>query len=61
MDKKTLTEADIRTEFITPALVGAQRDEWDVMTQIGEEDGFTQGPGLVGGGREGRWGCQMGD
>jgi len=34
MNKKALTEADIRTKFITPALVGANGDKWDVMTQV---------------------------
>ena len=32
MNKKELTEADIRTKFITPALVGAAGDKWNVMT-----------------------------
>lgn len=31
MNKKELTEADIRTKFITPAIVGANGDKWDVM------------------------------
>lgn len=34
MNKKLLTEADIRTKFITPALVGANGDKWNLMTQI---------------------------
>ena len=29
MDKKALTETDIRTKFITPAIVA----KWDLMTQ----------------------------
>ena len=37
MDKKSLTEADIRTKFITPALVGADGGKWNVMTQLREE------------------------
>ena len=32
MNKKALTEADIRTKFITPALAGANGDKWDLMT-----------------------------
>lgn len=44
MDKKQLTEADIRTKFITPALVSA---EWNVMTQIREEAYFTKGRVIV--------------
>ncbi len=47
MNKKTLTEADIRTKFITPALVGANADKWDVMTQIREEAYFTKGRVIV--------------
>lgn len=45
MDKKQLTEADIRTKFITPALVDG--GNWDVMTQIREESYFTKGRVLV--------------
>ena len=47
MNKKTLTEADIRTKFITPALVGVNGDKWDVMTQIREEAYFTKGRVIV--------------
>jgi type I restriction enzyme R subunit len=47
MDKKALTEADIRTKFITPALVGVNGDKWDVMTQIREEVYFTNGRVIV--------------
>ena len=41
MNKKLLTEADIRTKFITPAIVGAQGEKWNVMTQVSEEVYFT--------------------
>jgi len=41
MNKKDLTEADIRTKFITPALVGSGRGKWNVMTQLREEVYFT--------------------
>ena len=40
MDKKTLSERDICTKFITPHLVAAG---WDLNTQIREEVGFTDG------------------
>jgi len=43
MDKKSLTEADIRTKYITPALVGKEGAGWDVMTQLFEEVYFTKG------------------
>jgi len=47
MNKKALTEADIRTKFITPALVGASGGKWNVMTQIREEAYFTKGRVIV--------------
>lgn len=47
MDKKTLTEADIRTKFITPVLVEADSGKWDVMTQVREEVYFTKGRVIV--------------
>ncbi|MBL9213588.1 MAG: type I restriction enzyme HsdR N-terminal domain-containing protein [Opitutaceae bacterium] len=47
MNKKALTEADIRTKFITPALVGPHGDRWNVMTQIREEACFTKGRVIV--------------
>jgi len=47
MDKKLLTEADIRTKFITPALVGANSEKWNVMTQLREEFYFTKGRVIV--------------
>ncbi len=47
MNKKSLTEADIRSKFITPALVGANGDKWDLMTQIREEAYFTKGRVIV--------------
>ncbi len=46
MNKKELTEADIRTKFITPALV-APDGKWDVMTQLREEIYFTRGRVIV--------------
>lgn len=47
MDKKSLTEADIRTKFITPAIVGYGGAKWNVMTQILEERFFTKGRVIV--------------
>ena len=47
MNKKELTEADIRTKFITPALVGANGSKWNVMTQVREEIYFTKGRVIV--------------
>lgn len=47
MNKKALTEADIRTKFITPALTGANGDKWNLMTQIREEAYFTKGRVIV--------------
>jgi type I restriction enzyme R subunit len=47
MNKKDLTETDIRTKFITPALVGADEGKWDVMTQVREEVYFTKGRVIV--------------
>ena len=32
MNKKDLTETDIRTKFITPAIVGVADGKWNVMT-----------------------------
>jgi type I restriction enzyme R subunit len=43
MDKKALTETDIRTKFITPAILA----KWDVMTQVLEERYFTKGRVIV--------------
>lgn len=47
MDKKQLSEADIRTKFITPALVGAHGEKSNLMTQIREEAYFTKGRVIV--------------
>jgi len=44
MDKKALSERDICTKFITPALVQAG---WDIQTQIREEVTFTAGRIIV--------------
>ena len=47
MNKKTLTEADIRTKFTTPAIVGKNGTKWNVMTQLREEIYFTKGRVIV--------------
>jgi type I restriction enzyme R subunit len=47
MDKKALTEADIRTKFITPAILGPNGSKWNVMTQMLEERHFTKGRIIV--------------
>ena len=47
MNKKELTEADIRTKFITPAIVGPGGNKWNVMTQVREEIYFTKGRVIV--------------
>ena len=44
MNKKELSETDIRSKFITPALVEAG---WDLQTQIREEVALTNGRILV--------------
>ena len=47
MNKKDLTETDIRTKFITPALDRDKGGKWDLMTQIREECPFTDGRVIV--------------
>lgn len=47
LDKKALTERDICTKFITPALVGSNGAKWNVMTQLREEFYFTKGRVIV--------------
>ena len=44
MHKRLLSERDICTKFITPAL---RKDGWDEMVQIREEVGFTKGRIIV--------------
>jgi type I restriction enzyme R subunit len=46
VDKKALTETDIRSKFITPALVSPQ-GKWDLMTQVREEVYFSKGRVIV--------------
>ena len=47
MNKKALTETDIRTKFITPSILGPDGSKWDVMTQVLEEYHFTKGRVIV--------------
>jgi len=47
MNKKELSEADIRTKFITPAIVGPDGKKWDLMSQLREEVYFTKGRVIV--------------
>jgi type I restriction enzyme R subunit len=47
LNKKELTETDIRTKFITPAILGPEGQKWNVMTQVREEFHFTKGRVLV--------------
>lgn len=58
MDKLKLTETDIRTKFITPALVQAG---WDLHTQIMEEVQITKGKILVRGKKHKRAGAKKAD
>src|SRR5438034_2635144 len=44
MDKKSLSERDVCTKFITPAVTAAG---WDLHTQIREEVSFTKGRIIV--------------
>lgn len=44
MDKRALSERDICSKFITPALLQAG---WEAMTQIREEVSFTKGRIIV--------------
>jgi len=44
VDKKSLTERDICSKYITPAITGAG---WDLLTQIREEVTFTKGRIIV--------------
>jgi type I restriction enzyme R subunit len=44
VNKKDLSERDICSKFMTPALIAAK---WDLMTQIREEVSFTKGRVIV--------------
>ena len=44
IDKKTLSERDICTKYITPAIYQAG---WDIHTQVREEVTFTNGRVIV--------------
>lgn len=47
MNKKTLTETDIRTKYITPAILGVNEQKWELMSQVREEVYFTRGRVIV--------------
>jgi type I restriction enzyme, R subunit len=47
MDKKKLTEADIRSKFILPAITGKDGGKWNLMSQVREEAYFTKGRVIV--------------
>ena len=51
LNKKSLSERDICTKFITPALI---RAGWDVLLQVREELTFTDGRIIVRGGMAAR-------
>ncbi len=61
MNKKELTETDIRTKFITPAIVGEDRTKWDRMSQFLEEYYFTKGRVIVRGKKVTRGKAQKAD
>jgi len=44
MSKKDLSEQDVRTKYITPAIIAS---DWDLHTQIREEVTFTAGRIIV--------------
>jgi len=44
MNKKQMSEQDIRSKFVTPAIIDGG---WDLLTQIREEVTFTQGKVIV--------------
>jgi type I restriction enzyme, R subunit len=58
MDKKQLSERDICTKYITPAL---ERSGWDILTQIREEFPLTNGRILVRGKLHARAGNKRAD
>jgi type I site-specific restriction endonuclease len=58
MDKKQLSERDICTKYITPAL---ERSGWDVLTQVREEFPLTNGRILVRGKLHARAGNKWAD
>lgn len=47
MNKKSLTETDIRTKFITPAIVRANGEKWDVMPRIADVGSPTSSMSFV--------------
>lgn len=47
VNKKSLTEADIRTKYITPAVLGPGSSNWDSTTHVRDEFYFTKGRVVV--------------
>jgi type I restriction enzyme R subunit len=47
VNKKELTETDIRSKFITPAICGGDTPKWDTVSQVREEVYFTKGRVIV--------------
>jgi type I restriction enzyme R subunit len=47
INKKELTETDIRSKFITPAICGGDNPKWDSHSQVREEVYFTKGRVMV--------------
>jgi type I restriction enzyme R subunit len=47
VNKKALSETDIRSKFITPAICGSSGAGWDLMSQVREEAYFTRGRVIV--------------
>ncbi|SOE23221.1 type I restriction enzyme, R subunit [Spirosomataceae bacterium TFI 002] len=52
MNKKNLTERDICTKFINPAI---EKAGWDLMRQVREEYYFTDGRVIVQGKMSTKW------
>lgn len=47
VNKKSLTETDIRTKFITPAVLGPVGSKWASMTRVREDSFSTKGRVIV--------------
>jgi len=58
MDKKSLSERDVCTKFISPAISSAG---WDIQTQVREEVTFTKGRVIVRGKMHTRGECRRAD
>lgn len=47
MSQQRLTETDVRSKFITPAVLGTDGAKWELHTQVREEVYFTKGRVIV--------------